>query len=326
MGIQHLKYDYYMNIKTRKIEWLWYPYIAYGKITLIQGDPGNGKSTLAINIASLVSNGQSMPLSNEPVKMNKVVYQNSEDAKEDTICPRLKNSGATLGNVAYIDESIETLTMDDDRIDRVLEETGARLMILDPYQAYFGNNVDMNRASDTRQILGKLSRLAQKRKCAIILVGHMSKSQGINDLYRSLGSIDIPAIARSVLLISKMPTGDNDRVMTQIKNNLAPIGPSLLFRIMASGKIKWGGETSLTPESVMENDFEEPKTKVEKTCMMLARLLNKNSLLATEIERIAKKEKIAPRTLYDAKQRLNIKSIRKGGKWYWALENEIKDK
>ena len=322
MGIEHLKYDYYMNIKTRKVEWLWYPYIAYGKITLIVGDPGNGKSTLAINLASLVSNGESMPFCREPVKMSKVVYQNSEDAKEDTICPRLKSSGAQLGNVAYIDESLETLAMDDDRIDKVLEETGARLMVLDPYQAYFGNNADMYRASDSRLILGKLSRLAQKRKCAIILVGHMTKSHGISELYRSLGSIDIPAIARSVLLVSKMPTGDSDRLFTQIKNNLGPIGPSLLFKIMANGRIKWSGETSLTPESVLENNFDEPKTKVDKTCMLLARLLNKGTLLATEIEGIAKIEKIAPRTLYDAKQRLNIKSVRKNGKWYWSLEND----
>lgn len=323
-----LEFDYYKNVKEKPIEWLWYPYIAYGKITLIQGDPGNGKSTLAINIASLLSNGKNLPFENESANPITVVYQNNEDGKEDTICPRLKNCGANLGNIAYIKETDTTLSMDDERIEKVIEETGARVLILDPYQAYFGSNVDMNRASSTRQSLGKLGKIAERRNCAVILIGHMSKAQNQNDLYRSLGSIDIPAIARSVLLVSKMPTGDNDRMLTQIKNNLAPLGSSILFTIMANSNIKWIRHSNLTLVNLINDNYNEPKTKLESACFSIMNLLKNGPMLASDVEENLKKENIATRTIYEAKRRIEVQSYRKGGKWFWYLDGveEGKDK
>ena len=96
---------YYRGVTAKKVEWLWYPYIPYGKITIIQGDPGEGKSTVAINLASIISNGEALPLEKEKTAPTAVVYQNSEDGKEDTIVPRLIACGADLSKVAYIEEN-----------------------------------------------------------------------------------------------------------------------------------------------------------------------------------------------------------------------------
>ena len=126
-----LKYGYYNTIKCTKVEWLWYPYIPYGKITIIQGDPGEGKSTFAMNLTALLTNGGETPFTKVRIEPSTVVYQNSEDGKEDTIVPRLNACGADLKRVAYIDEYDSSLAMDDSRLDKVLEETAELKEVFD---------------------------------------------------------------------------------------------------------------------------------------------------------------------------------------------------
>ncbi len=185
MDAKPYKINYYNNVECKNVDWLWYPYIPYGKITIIQGDPGDGKSTFALNLAAIVSNGETLPFINKKTALSAVVYQNNEDGKEDTICPRLKACGANLDNIAYIDETDASLSMGDERLEKVLDETNARVLILDPIQAYFGNGTDMNRAGDIRPIMNKLSQMAARRNCAVILIGHMSKGKRICRRYES---------------------------------------------------------------------------------------------------------------------------------------------
>lgn len=316
---------YYKNVKCRHVEWLWYPYIPYGKITIIQGDPGDGKSTFALNIAALVSNGEKFPFMKKNSPINAVVYQNNEDGKEDTICPRLKACGANLERIAYIEETDASLTLGDERLEKVLDETGARVLILDPIQAYFGNGTDMNRAGDIRPIMSRLSQMAAKRKCAVILIGHMSKGKNSNGLYRGLGSIDIPAAARSVLLISKMRDDSRERILAHIKSNLAPLGSSIIFRINENSTITWLNRSKLTARDVMENNFKDADDKLDKAKYIICELIKKKENRAKTILTACMSSGISKRTINTAKEQLGVESIKGKGGWYWIMDRDIEE-
>ena len=153
------------DVQTQPIDWLWYPYIASGKITIIQGDPGEGKTTLALRLAAACSTGGSLPNHEfkEPIT---VIYQTAEDGLADTIKPRLDDAGANQENILCIDESECPLSLLDERIEEAITKTGARLMILDPIQAYIGAKADINRANEVRDILSRVSKVAERTKCA----------------------------------------------------------------------------------------------------------------------------------------------------------------
>ena len=138
------------DVEAREVNWLWYPYIPYGKLTIVQGDPGEGKTTFILHLAALLTKGETLPCEEtaerrEPVN---VIYQNAEDSLEDTIKPRLLEAGADCNRVLVIDESIDCLSMTDERLVRAIKETGAKMVVLDPIQAYLGADVDMHRAKE----------------------------------------------------------------------------------------------------------------------------------------------------------------------------------
>jgi len=195
------------TIQSEEIKWLWYPYIPYGKLTIVQGDPGEGKTTFALNLAAKLSLGENFENDSESEDREpiNVIYQTAEDGLADTVKPRLEAAGADCSKILVIDESEKSLSMKDDRIEQTLEQTHAKLLILDPIQAYLGDNVDMNRANETRNVTKRIAALAERTGCAIILIGHMNKGGGQKAAYRGIGSIDFFAIARSVLLVARVP-------------------------------------------------------------------------------------------------------------------------
>ena len=316
---------YYREVKAKKVEWLWYPYIPYGKITIIQGDPGEGKSTVAINLASIISNGESLPLEKEKTAPRAVVYQNSEDGKEDTIVPRLIACGADLSNVAYIEEDETALELGDERLSKVIDETGARVLILDPVQAYWGVNTDMNRAGAIRPIMNQLARMAQQKKCAIIMIGHMTKGNG-KGLYRGLGSIDIAAAARSVLLVARLKSQPEMRVLAHVKSKLAPIGDSILFSVDGKSSISWLRKSKLTAEQILDESYEESNSKLDRAVAIIKECMKNGECSANEVLRQCEDQGIAKRTVNEAKARLNIESVKRKGGWFWiAGEDEDSD-
>lgn len=192
------------DVEAVAVKWLWKPYIPLGKITIIQGDPGEGKTTLALSIAAALTQGEKLPNEVESKAPMNVIYQTAEDGLADTIKPRLEAVNADCARVLVIDESKEELSMTDERIEKAIQQTGAKLIILDPIQAYIGANVDMHRANEIRPVMSKLGRIAEEYGCAVVLIGHMNKAEGQKSSYRGLGSIDITAVARSVLIVGKM--------------------------------------------------------------------------------------------------------------------------
>ncbi|MCX4363139.1 MAG: AAA family ATPase [Clostridia bacterium] len=314
----------YKQVIAKKIEWLWYPYIAFGKITIIQGDPGEGKSTVAINLAAVISSGRTMPLDKAPSAPITVIYQNNEDGIDDTIVPRLAACGANLERVKYIDEDDNAVELGDERLDKVIEETGARVVILDPVQAYWGSNTDMNRAGATRPIMNKLATLAKRRNCAIIMIGHMTKSN-CKGLYRGLGSIDIAAAARSVLLVSRLKNQSEIRVLAHVKNNLAPIGESILFTIKEHSEITWIRKSKMTAEQVLDETYEEGSSKLDRAITIIKEKIGGGSCAANELISYCEQQGISKRTLNMAKSKLNIDSVKRKDGWYWVINTDDED-
>ena len=212
------------DIETEQVQWLWYPFIPYGKITIIQGDPGEGKTSFVLAMIALLTTGKPLPEDKTVAEPIRVIYQSAEDGLADTIKPRLEASGADCSRILVIDESVKELTLCDERLEQAVQETGAKLIVLDPLQAYLGGNVDMHRANEVRPVFKRLCAIADRTGCAIILIGHMNKAQGLKSSYRGLGSIDFHAAARSVLLVGRLKSEPSVRVVAHDKSSLAPEG------------------------------------------------------------------------------------------------------
>jgi len=306
------------DVEAVAVKWLWKPYIPLGKITIIQGDPGEGKTTLALSIAAALTQGEKLP--NEvgiKAPMN-VIYQTAEDGLADTIKPRLEAVNADCTRVLVIDESKEELSMTDERIQKAIQQTGAKLLILDPIQAYIGANVDMHRANEIRPVMSKLGRIAEEYGCAVVLIGHMNKAVGQKSSYRGLGSIDITAVARSVLIVGKMRDSPSKRIMTQAKSSLAPVGKSLLFEINGNSALEWKGEVDITAEQFLENGGAE-LNKLEIATEFLLETLKDGKVSQKEIAAAASDYDFSARTLNEAKKKLKVLSIKADNKWYWKL-------
>lgn len=175
------------EVQSQEVEWLWYPFIPYGKLTIVQGDPGDGKTTLILNIAAKLSKGEGLDEKMNLSEPMNVIYQTAEDGLADTVKPRLELAEADCERIMVIDESDKSLSMADERLEAAIQKTNAKLLILDPIQAYLGGGMDMNRANEARDMTKKLGALAEKYKCAIVLIGHMNKASGNKAAYRGMG-------------------------------------------------------------------------------------------------------------------------------------------
>lgn len=309
------------DIEAQEIEWLWYPYIAYGKLAIVQGDPGDGKTTLILNLAAKLTKGEGLDENMKVMEPMNVIYQTAEDGLADTVKPRLLQAGADCEKVLVIDESEKSLSMLDERIEEALIKTGARVLILDPIQAYLGSGTDMNRANEVRNMTKRLAALAEKYKCAIILIGHMNKTAGNKAAYRGMGSIDFYAVARSVLLVGRVEGEPNIRAMVQIKNNLAEFGHAKAFRLSEEG-FRWLGDYEITADEVL-GGYAPKINKLEQAKDLLRELSKElEKVESNSIYDMAKEQNISKRTLENAKMEMGIRAKRENGSWYWPLDRE----
>ena len=307
------------EVQSQEIEWLWYPFIPYGKLTIVQGDPGDGKTTLILNIAAKLSKGEGLDNDMRLTEPMNIIYQTAEDGLADTVKPRLEKAGADRERIVVIDESDKSLSMADERLEEAIIQTGARMLILDPIQAYLGGGMDMNRANEARDMTKRLGALAEKYKCAIILIGHMNKASGNKAAYRGMGSIDFFAVARSVLLVGRVEGEPNIRAVVQIKNNLAQFGHPKVFELMESG-FRWLGDYEITADEVL-GGIAPKANKLEQAKQMLRELAEtSNAVQSNEIFDMAEEQGISKRTLENAKKELGIRARKINNSWYWELD------
>ena len=227
------------EITPKEVRWLWYPYIPFGKVTLLQGDPGDGKSKLMLSLAALLSKGAPLPFadedeSGEPMT---VIYQTTEDDADDTVVPRFNAAGGDGDRLIFIKEDEKSLTFGDDRIREAVEKYNAKLLILDPMSSYIGDTCSMNNANETRAEFNHLIAVAKDTGCAIVIIAHMNKAKDTSPLYRTNGSIDIAGAARSILAVTRTANKQNpaERYLVQVKSNLAPMGSAILFEVADKG-------------------------------------------------------------------------------------------
>ena len=306
---------YFTDVESKEVDWLWYPYIPYGKLTILQGDPGDGKTTFILSLISILSNGEKLPFSETTVS-GISIYQNAEDDISDTIKPRLEKQNANCNQVCFIDSKDTPLFMDDDNIEKAIRDTGAKLLVLDPIQSFIGNNIDMNRANSIRPLMTKLKETAQRTGCAIVLVGHLNKNNSGKAGYRGLGSIDISAASRSVLLIGKDPANPQNRYLIQQKSNLAPIGEALMFRLVHDS-VCWISKSDLTAEELLSGNVK--RNKSDEAIDLIQEILEEGPCLASEIFMQAQKQGIGRKTLKNAKGLLPVSSRKTAEGWIWDL-------
>lgn len=335
------------DVVAQLVSWLWYPYIPLGKITLLEGDPGLGKTFLMLAIAAAITRG--WPLLSQSgapgddLEPAAVLYMSAEDGLSDTLRPRLDAVGADVSRVHALTgyrstggdgKDIEGAVSLEDIpvIEQALEQTKAKLVIIDPLQAYLGAGVDMHRANEVRPLLSALGNLAEKHGCAIVCIRHLNKSVGGKALYAGLGSIDFTAAARSVLQVGEH---EGERFLAHVKSSLAPNGKSIRYELR-DGAVNWLGVSDVTAEELRQvytprTDDHEGALEAAET--WLKSFLSDGAQPASKVESEAKREGISGATLKRAKKSLGVISERQSaegeargdGLWVWALPNTPRD-
>ena len=305
------------DIQPEEVQWLWYPYIPLGKLTVIQGDPGEGKTTFVLAVIAALTKGEALP-EREPLDPVNILYQTAEDGLADTIRPRLDALGADCSRVLVIDESERELSLSDERIRQAMEETEAKLLVLDPLQAYLGAEVDMHRANEVRPILKRLGAVAEQMGCAVVLIRHLNKMQGQKSGHRGMGSVDFQAAARSVLLVGRTKEDPQLRIVVPDKSSLAPEGESIAFALDPEQGFQWKGYCAYNAEELLGGSTKQVQTKTMQAEETLRNLLDKPAP-AEEILRRITAVGISERTLMTAKKNLGVLSEKRGAQWFWRL-------
>jgi putative DNA primase/helicase len=318
------------DVEPETVRWLWQPYIALGKLTILEGDPGLGKSWLMCAIAASVSLGRGLPGA-ESFEPGDVLILSAEDGLGDTVRPRLDAVGANVNRVFALNEP---LTFDGPgllKLEATIIEKKPKLVIIDPLFAFTGGKTDIHRANECRAISAPLAAIAERHGCAIVIIRHLSKSRGGGHaLNAGIGSIDFAAAARSVLLVGQDPDDHSQRALVQTKNNLAPIGDGIGYRLEGCC-FYWTGATTLTPERILSlPSNEEERGARSEAVEFLRSLLADGPHPSKEIESEARGAGISESTLRRAKAVLSVRAFKEGGhfgggkqKWLWAMPEHV---
>ena len=294
------------DIPSETVEWVWKPLVPKGKLTIIQGDPGEGKTTFALMMLSMLSN-----------QGKRGIYMTAEDGYGDTVVPRLVRQGANLNNIfTVITKADNPLTFTDYRLEKAIGMTFADMVIFDPVQAYIGDDVNMNAANEVRPVMSFLATVAETWNCAVVLIGHMNKAAGGKDIYRGLGSIDLPAAARSVILVKKDPNNPAQRIIKHVKSSLAQEAPDMIFTIDEQGRMTYTGEATEAAAKMHQQN----KTSMMLVAADLYKYLQDGRKSAQQLHDWAEAKGISESTLSRAKKKLNLKAQGGCKNAYYELE------
>lgn len=254
------------DIEARPIDWLWPGRIPLCKITILDGDPGVGKSLITVDLAARVSTGQPMP-DGTPGRRGTIVLVAPEDDPHDTLKPRLEAAGGDPtrvlllptretfdSNKMQISDRPFSLSKDFDALAKAIKFAGAVLVILDPLTAVIGNSINISGDQAIREILNPLTHLAEQTRCAILIVRHLGKTSFSNPLYRGAGSIGIIAAARAGLIVAPHPENHHQRILATTKNNLSKRAGDLICQVAENSQglpyIQWLGESQFAPSAI----------------------------------------------------------------------------
>ena len=330
------------SVTPERVEWLWEGRMPAGKLVIVEGDPGTGKSTMTLDLAARLSAGADWP-DGTPSAPSEVLLMSAEDGLADTIAPRLKAALADLSMINALtlvplktkDGTIQqvppALPRDIEHVELAIREHGARLVIIDPLNAFLGGEIDSYKDQDVRRALMPLSMLAEKTRCTFILVRHLNKGDGTKAIYRGGGSIGIGAASRAEFLVDRDPDDSERRVFAPVKFNLGPKPPALAYRLINdplydTAYVEWEPEPVDVSADVLVGlpGSRFPK-KRSPASEWLEGILAQGPLYATDIYQQGEEFGHSESQLKRAKQPLHVdtwKDNTPGGAWIWGLPEE----
>ncbi len=230
---------------------------------MLSGDPSAGKTFIALAIAADLSNGR-VPVTGDRCEPVTTLYLSLENSAEHVLRPRFDAlggnasrfhllKGSVLGDGEAAIKSCVTLK-DIDLLKAAVEQTGARLIVVDPIQSFLGADVDAHRSNETRPVMDGLIALAEKHNLCVLVVRHLSKASGGRAIHRGLGSIDLTGAVRTEMIAGNAAGDPNSRALVQIKNNLGPFADSLAYEIVGeemTARLEWRGKSQLTADDLL---------------------------------------------------------------------------
>lgn len=326
------------DVKAEKVDWLWPSWIPLGKVTIVDGDPGLGKSTLLLDLAARVTKGGALP-DGSTAPCAAVVLLTAEDGLADTVRPRLDNMGADMTRVVALTGvagkggafDCVTLPLHLPALKAAIDYAGACLVIVDPFTAYLDGQVNSRIDHDVRRAIAPLARLAEEMCVAIILVRHLNKTAGGPAIYRGGGSIGLIGAARAGLLVAQDPDDETPdsprRVLAVVKSNLAARPQSMNFSVVGgdngASRIEWTGVSSHSANQLLaDNGDQEDRSDLKRCMEWLGPYVNLVSRTSKEAVTEARAAGFSEMTLRRAKQKLGIHSVKIGfgGNGSWVLQ------
>lgn len=310
------------SIEPKEVEWFWEPFIPFGMITVMEGDPGIGKSFLAMHIASQVSVGGSLP-GGQKVDRGRVLYLSAEDDAAYTIRPRIDAMG---GDPSRIRVQGDFLSLDENGLEALRREVKLKpldALILDPLFAYVPAGQEIYKPNVIRQLLSFLKDVAEIGNTAIVIIRHLTKAKHDKAIYRGGGSMDVIGAARSAVLICEHPEEPSTVLVVHIKHNIAPRGQTQSYRIVGNEggipTLEWRGPSEITVDDLFNGDEPKRKSALDEAIEFLRGCLKDGPMPTTMIEKDAAARDISPKTLERARRTLKVKSRRKGRRWHLSL-------
>ena len=316
------------TVEVETVNWLWWPYIPLGKLTLLEGDPGVGKSWVSLAIATAISLGKGL-LGMEMREPARVLIATAEDGLGDTIRPRLNDMKADVYQIDAIKDVLDFSNSGLTVLEGYIKQVKPALVVIDPLVAYIGARVDMHRANETRAILAKLADMAERNGCAILAIRHLTKGATLKPIYRGQGSIDFAAACRSMLMAGCDPENEQKRGIVHIKSNLAPKGKAIGFELR-DGLFYWTGESDLTWQRILSAEDTDSKSARDEAADFIRAELKDGPVEAAQVWRDAREAGLSEITVKRAKAMLGVITQRHGevgrrgaGKFTWELPDHL---